>query len=232
MRRRFKYTPHTSRAGYVISNKCSYVHSGIACLKKVARTSDLEVENASRCAYHVISSTIEPLFSCESFNTECPICLEKIGLDSAIEHKNVCGHVCHIKCMAGMTKLECPICRAVMINIPTTISATIDQNMAQERRSFESINFSALLNVMRSMARGSTVDDNEEINEEDDLEVIPIPSDESDSEHVVEDSVSRSGSLNNLGNRPIINGTIQEMIMHLLPSITQMVSNIENSNRR
>ena len=119
--------------------KCTYVYSGIACLRKTILKTD-------RCAYHQKDSTdpdekIDP----KIFNTECPICLETFDMVSRNSvHKNRCGHMIHLQCMEGMDKAECPTCRGPLVNSSTEMLRIIDRNAARNRRSTESENFTNL----------------------------------------------------------------------------------------
>jgi hypothetical protein len=125
--------------------KCSYVFSGIICLKKV-------IVGTDRCIYHPkIEISDDPETLGVGYNTECPICLESFdapGQNVGI-HTSGCGHKCHLQCMVGMIKLECPTCRAEIINLPTEISRAIDRNSTLDRRSTESLNFSQILSSLR-----------------------------------------------------------------------------------
>lgn len=74
-------------------SSCNYINdSGIRCFRKC--------QNASFCKKHLTSNM--------EYNKECPICLEENGDDWWILS---CYHKSHIKCLKGLIKPECPICR-------------------------------------------------------------------------------------------------------------------------
>ena len=57
----------------------------------------------------------------------CPVCFE-----IAVEELN-CGHTIHSKCMMGLRKMECPLCRAELVNIPEKIKYQINKNIIKEK---------------------------------------------------------------------------------------------------
>lgn len=60
----------------------------------------------------------------EKLNDNCPICLESEGDLYPLS----CLHHIHLDCCEGLLKLQCPICRAEIINLPPSIVKTIEAN--------------------------------------------------------------------------------------------------------
>jgi hypothetical protein len=58
------------------------------------------------------------------YNKECPICLEEGGDEWWILS---CYHKSHVKCLKGLTKPECPICRK-QVQFSSEISSEINKN--------------------------------------------------------------------------------------------------------
>jgi hypothetical protein len=58
-------------------------------------------------------------------NEECPICLEK---DTVGMYPMSCHHQIHYECAKGLTSLVCPLCRANIINFPTSLKQMIIEN--------------------------------------------------------------------------------------------------------
>jgi len=56
--------------------------------------------------------------------SNCPICFEVVN-----SRKLDCGHEMHESCMSGLNKLECPLCRKTLKNIPKHIKKIITCNI-------------------------------------------------------------------------------------------------------
>jgi hypothetical protein len=78
-------------------------------------------ENSDFCNFHIDAST-RP--TTQYLNDECPVCMEETGEMYPLP----CFHRAHLKCLSGMTKLECPYCRAYMSNLPIAIRKNIEKN--------------------------------------------------------------------------------------------------------
>lgn len=107
--------------------------SGLKCFRKIPSNSKSKL-----CEYH---SALLDEKTKNTFNEICPICQEgdedmKPGTMVDIEGENVevkwyplsCMHRAHIHCMKGMNKLECPMCRSKIMNLPDSIRLTINSN--------------------------------------------------------------------------------------------------------
>lgn len=78
-------------------------------------------ENSDFCEVHRQRNETKYL------NDDCPICL-----DSENEmYPLPCFHKAHLDCLAGMTKLECPFCRAKILNLPIDVRKQIEKNGAE-----------------------------------------------------------------------------------------------------
>lgn len=88
--------------------KCSNIsENGSKCFRP-------KLENSEFCQVH---TKVE-------LNDPCPICLEKDGNMYPLS----CLHRIHLECMEGFTKLQCPICRAKLLNIPDELRKKIEKN--------------------------------------------------------------------------------------------------------
>lgn len=58
-----------------------------------------------------------------SFNEECPICLDSNPEENLFVLS--CGHAVHQNCLRRSRKLECPLCREPLRNIPVDIVTDI-----------------------------------------------------------------------------------------------------------
>lgn len=83
------------------SGKCKFKNKGKTCMRP---------SNDGRCKIHKI------------INTECPICLE---CEDNEWFTLSCNHRAHTECLKGMVKLECPLCRSNITNLPNQIEQTI-----------------------------------------------------------------------------------------------------------
>jgi hypothetical protein len=93
--------------------KCDFVTTnGIRCLRRV-------LQGKNRCKVH--SDTTPKM----AINKECPVCLEDTEDGMFLLE---CNHRCHLDCIKGMNKMECPICRAEMKNLPKKVGETISSN--------------------------------------------------------------------------------------------------------
>lgn len=68
-----------------------------------------------------------------SYNLECPVCLESEGELFALN----CKHLIHQECCKGLIKLECPICRIEITNLPEEVKETIKVNIDNRKRELE-----------------------------------------------------------------------------------------------
>lgn len=116
---------------------CENISSdGLKCFRKIPR--HLASERVVLCEYHTVALKEK---SQNTFNDTCPICQEndeslKPGTIVSEEHgdKEVkwyplpCMHRAHIHCMEGMNKLECPMCRSKIINLPDSVKLKIEEN--------------------------------------------------------------------------------------------------------
>lgn len=68
---------------------------------------------------------------------DCCICLENMAEDKGkATYVLTCGHGFHCECLEGLYKKSCPMCRALITKLPTSINRKISQNAdreAQER---------------------------------------------------------------------------------------------------
>lgn len=115
---------HSSKKRF---KKCNYFCSNGPCLKKVA-------VNKNRCVYHL------SVDAQKFFNTECPLCLEKIYTLQENYTKINCGHLYHTECIKGLNKFECAVCRTPILNLDKKISSIIDINMQKHKREMEQEN--------------------------------------------------------------------------------------------
>lgn len=95
--------------------KCTNVKDGKKCMRIAEFGKD-------KCKLHKV------------LNTDCPICLEE---DDKKWILLSCTHRAHKECLKGMNKLECPICRSKIINLPQDIKSIIESNRveyAEERQ--------------------------------------------------------------------------------------------------
>ena len=75
----------------------------------------------------------------------CPICLEP-----TIENPIECGHSMHLKCMKGLTKLECPLCRSPLKHIPKSLRISIEKNVVELKKEREEEERNALIRLERN----------------------------------------------------------------------------------
>jgi len=97
--------------------KCSNISkSGSKCFRRAEENSDF-------CSYH--NARIENAENTAQYlNDDCPICLETKGEMYPLP----CFHRAHLECLSGMTKLECPFCRAKLSNLPLAVRTKIEKN--------------------------------------------------------------------------------------------------------
>ncbi len=99
--------------------------SGVACFRKTKKGERF-------CEFHLAEQTPTVL------NDICPICQEddkSLRPGSTTEEGDdvkwyplSCMHRTHVHCLKGMNKLQCPICRGTLINLPDSIRITIEEN--------------------------------------------------------------------------------------------------------
>lgn len=117
--------------------KCGYRSTGLKCFRKV-------VVDTDRCVYHPIVKVPEIPQNIQKYNTECPICLDVFETEIPI-YNNVCGHLFHYDCIKDVIKMECPVCRGDLVDLPDHIAEAINNRGAQNRRSTESNDFRNLI---------------------------------------------------------------------------------------
>ncbi|HMP28323.1 MAG TPA: RING-H2 finger protein [Saprospiraceae bacterium] len=88
--------------------KCNNIKDDKKCMRPVEK-------GGEKCKFHKI------------LNEDCPICLEN---DSDAQEWLLlsCTHRAHKECLKGMNKLECPICRGKIINLPADVKVAIENN--------------------------------------------------------------------------------------------------------
>lgn len=138
--------------------KCTYIKGSRRCLKKVSNLED-------RCVYH------QRIPQDKIFNSDCPICLESINQDLEI-FKIDCGHIYHMDCMKGMTKMECPTCRSPIENFDKDMIEIVNINADRIRQENEIENFrdlfqtfggqNLILNISDSINNMEELDDSSE----------------------------------------------------------------------
>lgn len=90
---------------------------GVKCLRK-------PLPGNTKCSTHAKLSDAPRA----EINKECAICLLEEEEDMYLLS---CHHRFHIECLKGMNKLECPLCRSEIINLPTNVAAKIRENGRQ-----------------------------------------------------------------------------------------------------
>jgi hypothetical protein len=109
------------------TKKCTNISDGKKCMRPVEKDSD-------KCKFHKI------------LNEDCPICLEN---DITQEWLLLsCTHRAHKQCLKGMNKLECPMCRGKIINLPPDVRLAIESNRdeyAVERQAEEEQQFREMM---------------------------------------------------------------------------------------
>ena len=110
--------------------RCENINEkGAHCLRKV-------IENSKFCIQHTPSP---------NFNKECPVCLDEENEMYILS----CQHRAHIKCLEGMNKKECPLCRAIITNLPISVKKKIKENYENYQREKEEEDREEILNMLR-----------------------------------------------------------------------------------
>jgi len=73
-------------------------------------------KNGDKCSIHNITER----------NIQCPICLDNDSMSKMFPLS--CCHFIHLDCAVGMNKLECPMCRERIINLPVEVKRKIEHN--------------------------------------------------------------------------------------------------------
>ena len=116
-------------------------------MRPVAKTIPEEQNTEKLCKYHFCLSKCENPQE-NGYNDSCPICLEQETPEEKL-HIFSCSHKAHLNCLEGMTKLECPICRAPIDNLPTKITKKITENGEKYEDEIEQENERAFLEMIR-----------------------------------------------------------------------------------
>lgn len=93
----------------------------------------------------------------ESLNDVCPICLEKEPKMYPLS----CSHQLHLECCQGLMKLECPICRSQVINLPKNIVEKIKENIQKYKEEItnqETEEIRRQEDFIRSLLNGNAID--------------------------------------------------------------------------
>jgi len=116
--------------------KCNVITpSGIPC-------KNVKMKDANHCYAHRFLEIGNP--KSEVTNTECPICLECNNLFILN-----CDHAVHIRCIENSNKMECPMCRAEIHNLPSAIKRKINKNIQVYKQEIEQENMEALVAALR-----------------------------------------------------------------------------------
>lgn len=126
-----------------MNSKCSVKK----CMRPVAKSIPENENTKKLCRYHFGSRETPPKPE-QNFNDVCPICLEEETPEMKL-HSFSCSHKAHLSCLDGMTKMECPICRAEINNLPAKIINKIRENGEKYEEEIERENEQAFLEMMR-----------------------------------------------------------------------------------
>lgn len=103
------------------------------------------------CKYHLnLSSGVKKPEKEENFNETCPICLDDDG-DGKL-YPLPCSHRGHLDCFSGMTKLECPLCKAHINNFPKSVKDQIIANGAKYEEE-QAVEYEAYIREMNERER-------------------------------------------------------------------------------
>lgn len=84
------------------------------------------IKGTQRCRFHSIVEN-------STFNNECPICFESEEEMIVLN----CFHKLHEECCKGLNKLECPMCRTPITNIPSHLKNIIVENTKKYKQEQE-----------------------------------------------------------------------------------------------
>jgi len=178
----------------------------IANTKKNIRCKNDSVKDETLCKLHMMLS-------------KCTICLN----NSSKLFKLDCSHSFHLNCLKDLVKLECPMCRAEITNLPDDIKNRIKDNIIKHKEEVEEQDRQEIINSLEEfdnlpilieieMARDFLINRNN------------LPS-----ELFPEIDIANSEGINNLPRGVVFQRIVTE-VMHLIQCMTEEIDLVERED--